>query len=329
MEFLVTGGTGFIGKRVVKQLLLKDIKVVASDINIKNQEASFFKYLKEFNLNTNNLTLTELDISSKEDIKSVFDNNNINHMISCGYQMSNMIDDNPVKGSEINIVGMTNLFEAVANYNVKRMIFPSSESVYGNSQKVYGNKAVHEDDYCGLQHQSFTYAVMKLLNEFMAQKFINKHNVSIACTRPSVVFGFGRKRSSLMWAEDFATLPALGKPLHLPFPENNKDSFIYVDDCAEQMVLLALKDKINYFAYNTGSETVSGFQLAKIIRELVPSAEITFDNDANYTPFIDEQNDERIRKEIEFNPRSIKEGIRAHMNEARNNSNLEKISQYA
>ena len=79
--------------------------------------------------------------------------------------MSNMIDNNPVKGSEINIVGMTNLFESVVNYNIERMIFPSSESVYGNSQKIYGDKPVLEDDYCGLQHQSFTYAVMKLLNE--------------------------------------------------------------------------------------------------------------------------------------------------------------------
>ncbi len=326
MEFLVTGATGFIGKRVVKQLLLKDIKVVASDINIQNEQTSFFEYLKKYNLNTDKLKLVELDVSFKENINSVFNNNNITHMICCGYQMSNMIDKNPIKASEINILGMTNLFESTVNNHVKRMIFPSSESVYGNSQKVYGNKPVHEDDYCGLQHQSFTYAVMKLLNEFMAQKFIKNHNVSIACTRPSVVFGFGRKRSSLMWAEDFATLPALGKPVHLPFPEDNKDNFIYVDDCAEQMVLLALKDRLNYFAYNSGSETVSGKELYKIIRELIPSAEITFDNNSMYTPFIDEQDDKRIRKEIDFQPRSLKEGIKAHMNEARRNNNLEEIN---
>ena len=325
MEFLVTGATGFIGKRVIKQLLLKDIKVVATDINVQTEKTSFFEYLKKYNLDTNKINLIELDISSKENINSIFDNNNITHMICCGYQMSNMIDSDPVKGSKINIVGMTNLFETVVNYNIKRMIFPSSESVYGNSQTIYGNKAVHEDDYCGLQHQSFTYAVMKLLNEFMAQKFIKKHNVSIACTRPSVVFGFGRKRSSLMWAEDFATLPAIGKPVSLPFPKDNKDNFIYVDDCAEQMVLLALKDKLNYFAYNTGSETVSGVQLAEIIKELVPNAEITFESNANYTPFIDEQNDERIRKEISFIPRSLKEGIKAHMNEAREYNNLKAL----
>ena len=43
----------------------------------------------------------------------------------------------------------------------------------------------------GLGNQLFTYAVMKLLNEFMAQKYMALHNISIACTRPSVVFGPG------------------------------------------------------------------------------------------------------------------------------------------
>ena len=326
MKFLVTGATGFIGKRVVKQLLNKNITVIASDVRIDEEQKYFFEYLNQNKLNINNLKLIELDISSKENINEVFKNYSFTHMICCGYQMSNMIDNNPVKGAEINIVGMTNLFQAVADYKIKRMVFPSSESVYGTSQKIYGDKPVHEDDYCGLQHQLFTYAVMKLLNEFMAQKFIQKHEISIACTRPSVVFGYGRKRSSLMWAEDFATLPALGKPVHLPFPKDNKDNFIYVDDCAEQMVLLALKDRIDHFAYNSGSETVSGNQLEKIIHELIPDAKISFDENGKYTPFIDEQNDERIRKEISFNPRSLKEGIKAHMNEARRANNLEEIT---
>ena len=45
MEFLVTGSTGFIGKRVVKQLLNKDIGVIASDVRIDEEQKSFFEYL--------------------------------------------------------------------------------------------------------------------------------------------------------------------------------------------------------------------------------------------------------------------------------------------
>ena len=324
-KFLVTGATGFIGKRVVALLLEKNIEVVATDINIEEIKESFVEYLKFKDVNDKKHLLTELDISSNKNIEEVFSNANITHIIACGYQMSNMIDANPVRASEINILGLANLFESVAKYKIKRMIFPSSQSVYGNAQNIYGNKAVHEDDYCGLQHQSFTYAVMKLLNEYMGQKYIAKYGISIACTRPSVVFGYGRKRSSLMWAEDFATLPALEKPVQLPFPEDNKDNFIYVEDCAEQMIQLSLKENLNHYTYNTGSETVSGLQLQSILKELIPSAEITFNNKAEYTPFIDDQDDSRIRKEISFVPRSLKEGIKAHINEARKNNNLQEI----
>ena len=325
MTFLVTGGTGFIGKRVVAKLLSKNIQVIATDINIDNEQNDFEKYLDSKNISTKGLELRELDISSKENLKSIFDSYQFTNIIACGYQMSNLIDNNPVKGSEVNIVGMTNLFQAVLDYKIKRMVFPSSQSIYGTTSKLFDDQPVKEDDYCGLQHQLFTYAVMKLLNEFMAQKYMALHNISIACTRPSVVFGYGRKRSSLMWAEEFATNPALGKSVHLPFPETNKDNYIYVEDCAEQFIELSLKEKLNHFVYNTGSETVSGMELKKIILELIPDAEITFDENGKPTPFIDDQDDQRIREELPFVPKTLKEGIRAHMNEARIAHNLNPI----
>ena len=325
MTFLVTGGTGFIGKRVVAKLLSKNIQVVATDINIDNEQNDFEKYLDSKNTSTKGLELRELDISSKENLKSIFDNYQFTNIIACGYQMSNLIDNNPVKGSEVNIVGMTNLFQAVLDYKINRMVFPSSQSVYGTTSKLFDDQPVKEDDYCGLQHQLFTYAVMKLLNEFMAQKYMALHNISIACTRPSVVFGYGRKRSSLMWAEEFATNPALGKSVHLPFPDTNKDNYIYVEDCAEQFIELSLKEKLNHFVYNTGSETASGMELKKIILELIPDAEVTFDENGKPTPFIDDQDDQRIREELPFVPKTLKEGIRAHMNEARIDHNLKPI----
>lgn len=323
MTYLVTGGTGFIGKRVVNQLLSKGVKVVSADIDIKNNKDPFEYYLNQKNTKTNDLELCELDISSKDAIQKIISDNKISHIIACGYQMSNLIDSNPVKGAEINIVGMTNLFQSVVDFKLKRLVFPSSQSVYGTTSEIYDNKPIKEDDYCGLQHQLFTYAVMKLLNEFMAQKYITTKGASIACTRPSVVFGYGRKRSSLMWAEEFATNPALGKTLNLPFPQTNKDNFIYVEDCAEQLIELSLKEKLNHFVYNSGTETVSGKELKEILISLIPDAKINFDENGSPTPFIDCQDDQRIREELSLIPRTLKQGIKEHMNEARFDHGLE------
>ena len=322
MKFLVTGATGFLGQRVVQQLLKRRIDVVATDINVAYEGKSLQDRLNRAGLDLGLIDLQELDISNRKKVNEICADYQFSHMICCGYQMSNLIDADPARAAEVNIVGMTNLFDSVARNDIRRLIFPSSESVYGVSQRLYGDRAVKESDYCGLQHQRFSYAVMKLLNEFMAEQYVTTHGVSIACTRPSIVFGYGRERSSLMWAEHFVTLPALGKPTRLPFPEDNKDSWIYVDDCAEQMILLALKEQLNHFVYNTGSASITGRELAVNVRSFLPKADITFDNEAPYTPFIDTQDDTRIRSEISFTPRSIKMGILAHINEARRANGL-------
>ena len=159
--------------------------------------------------------------------------------------------------------------------------------------------------------------MMKVLNEFTAQKFVKKHGVSIACTRPPVVFGYGRKRGSVLWAEDFATLPALGKPVTLPFPSRTMDCWIYVDDCAEQFVRLALKPQLAHFAYNNGGEAVTASELAAAVRHWLPEAQITFDESKPTTPLIDRMSGKRLADEIDFKLRPLTEGIRAHINEAR------------
>ena len=65
MKFLVTGGTGFIGKIVVAQLLQRNIDVIATDINIDKEKNDFEDYLSAKNVSSKNLELLELDISSK------------------------------------------------------------------------------------------------------------------------------------------------------------------------------------------------------------------------------------------------------------------------
>ena len=74
MRFLVTGATGFIGKRVIAQLLKRNIPSIATDIRIEEEKESFFQYLKNKNINHQNLNLIYLDISSKKDIQNIFNN---------------------------------------------------------------------------------------------------------------------------------------------------------------------------------------------------------------------------------------------------------------
>ena len=67
------------------------------------------------------------------------------------------------------------------------------------------------------------------------------------------------------------------------------------------MTLSKLKDKLNFSSYNTGSQTVTGEELEKTVKNILPNAEIYFDENQLRTPLIDDQDDSRIRKEIDFN----------------------------
>ena len=319
MNVLVTGGLGFIGSNVVLQLLKKDISVIVADLENKKNKEKLLNKIGKIGKKTNAVTFEQLDITNFENLENIFSSYTIDSVINLAYGIGAICEEQPLLASKINIVGTTSVFDMVVKHNIRRLVFASSETVYGEKQSIFGQRAVTEEDYTGINNHFFTYGVMKLLNEFMAEKYIQKHGCSIVYTRPSVVFGYGRQNTALNWAEEFASKPALGHAVDLPFSKNNKDNWIYVEDCAEQLVRLCLKDKVNFSCFNTGSQTVDGYELEETVKKIIPDAQLNFLKEQSFTPLIDNQDDSRIRKEINFHPRSFAEGVECLIKEAREN----------
>ena len=319
MKVLVTGGLGFIGSNVVLQLLKKDISVIVADLENKKNKEKLLNKIGKIGKKANAVTFEQLDITNFENLENIFSSYTIDSVINLAYGIGAICEEQPLLASKINIVGTTSVFDMVVKHNIRRLVFASSETVYGEKQSIFGQRAVTEEDYTGINNHFFTYGVMKLLNEFMAEKYIRKHGCSIAYTRPSVVFGYGRQNTALNWAEEFASKPAMGHAVDLPFSKNNKDNWIYVEDCAEQLVRLCLKDTLNFSCFNTGSQTVDGYELEETVKKIIPDAQLNFLKGQAFTPLIDDQDDIRIRKEINFHPRSFAEGVECLIKEAREN----------
>ena len=296
MSALVTGGLGFIGAKVVLQLLKRDIPVIVADLDIEKNKEKLEKNINKIGKNNEMISYEKLDITNYENIENIFKKNKLDCVINLAYGIGTICEENPLLASKINVVGTTSIFEMIVKYKIRRLVFASSETVYGAHQEFYGDKAVTENDYTGINNHFYTYGVMKLLNEFMAEKYIKNYGCSIAYTRPSVVFGYGRQNTAINWAEDFAAKPALGQAAYLPFSKNNRDNWIYVDDCAEQLVRLALKETLNYSCFNSGSETINGHQLVAAVKKIIPNARFILMKVMKSTPLIDDQNDERIER---------------------------------
>ena len=319
MKFLVTGGLGFIGQRVVHNLLARGIPTVAADDSPDSEALASFRAAA----NTTEFDAVSMDVSDFRDVMAVFRKHpDVSHAIHLAYVMGPTVDENTSLSTRVNILGMTNMFEAAVHQKFARLVFTSSETVYGPSQEPYGDRPVIEDDFCDPSSHKFTYALMKLLNEHMGRRYVERLGANIVCARPPVVFGHGRKRSAVMWAEHFASKPAVGEPVTLPFGPQTRDTWIYKDDCAEQLVRLALKPKLRHFAYNSGGQCVTATELAAVVRKWLPDACIGFDGSHDGTPLIDNQDGTRLIHEIDFVPRPLEEGVRAHINEARSAAGL-------
>ena len=329
MKFLVTGGTGFIGARVVINLWERKIPVIVADLNLNiewTKHIALSKHQKDpvklagLEEQIRLTSFINLDVSNKEEVNQLFfDFPDVSHVIHLAYLMSAEVEANHQRGASVNILGMVNIFEAVSAHNLTRLIFASSETIYGANHSTYGdeNYAIKEEDFCALEDHFFTYGVMKLLNEHTAQKYIKTKGVSIACMRPPIVYGDGRMRGAVLWACEFATNPALGKKVNLPFSKNSRDCWIYVDDVAEQFVRLSLKPKLGYFSYNNGGHSVTAEQLMQTVSSVLPDAQFEFDERIPRTPLVDRCDSTRLEREIDFVPRSLKDGIIAQVEEAR------------
>ena len=271
--------------------------------------------------------LLEADITDLEQVESVLqqyrDTTRVIHLASL---LTAGVEENLVLAARVNIVGTVNILDASVRCGIERVVQASSEAVYGNGQARYGQRPVREEDFCGPLDHHFAYGAMKLLAEFMGSKYASNHDLSVACLRPSIVFGFGRGGGGQSWAEVFATNPAVGKPAHLPFPADNRENWIYVDDCAEQLVRLALKPDLKHYVYNSGGETATAAELVEQVRRHLPDAEISVDETKPYTQLIDDMDGSRLQQEIDFHPRTLSAGLLAHIDEARQAAGMAPIS---
>lgn len=180
MKYLITGGCGFIGFHLAKELLNKKEEVIIIDNfnnfynpRIKKQRAKIL----------NKATIYKQDILNYQELKKIFKHHSFDKVIHLAAQPGVLQSINKKElYQKNNIKGTENIFRCCAKFNIKNIVFASSSSVYR------GNKTPFKED-CVIKKDISFYAQTKRKNELLAKTYSKKYKLNINSLRLFNVYG--------------------------------------------------------------------------------------------------------------------------------------------
>ncbi len=255
---LVTGGAGFIGSHLAEALLARGDRVVALD----NFDSFYDPAIKRRNIATalerEAYRLVEGDIRDPAVLDRLFSEEGPDAVVHLAARAGVRPSiRQPALYASVNLDGTMALLEACRRHEVRRFLFGSSSSVYGDNPKV----PFSEDD--PVDHPISPYAATKKAGEVLCHAHHHLFGIAIACLRFFTVYG-PRQRPE-MAIHKFTRLMAEGSEVEQYGDGLSARDYTYVDDIVEGL-LRALDRCSGWHVWNLGgSRTIT---LAELIRRI-------------------------------------------------------------
>lgn len=247
MKLLVTGGAGFIGSRIVTQLVAAGHTVTVFDNLSTGREAAV----------PEGAHLFVGDLRDAATLQSAVDGQDaVIHLAAQAIVPESVAD--PRKAFDINLGGGLNLLEAMRATGVKRLVHSSTAAVYGNPVKV----PIHEDD---LKLPINPYGATKYAIEQLLHAYHAAYGLNVTMFRYFNPYGPTEAHDPETHAiPNFVNATLAGKPIPLYWNGDQTRDFFYVDDIARAHVMGLEKDGFNI--YNLGSG--SGVKVRDVVEKI-------------------------------------------------------------
>ncbi len=274
----ITGVAGFIGYHLAEKLIEKNIQVVGID-NINDYYTVQLKYdrLKELGINQEfasnfgqkvlsskyeeKMIFYRMNLEDKESLAQLFKTYSFDAVVNMAAQAGVRYSiENPDAYGQSNLVGFLNILECCRNYNVKKLLYASSSSIYGNSSDVPFSTNQNVD------HPISLYAATKKANELMAHAYSHLYDFQTIGLRFFTVYGpWGRPDMAMFLFTD-AILNY--QPLKVFNHGDLSRDFTYIDDIIQGIdkILEDKNIKEKYQLYNIGNS--KPVQLMDFIKEV-------------------------------------------------------------
>lgn len=242
---LVTGGAGFIGSHLCESLIPKGHEIVCLD----NFNDYYSPHLKRNNLsrleNDNRFQLVIGDIRDTACLNHIFEENDIGLVIHLAAMAGVRPSiDNPYLYHDVNVNGTVNILQACHKYNVSKIIYASSSSVYGNNSVPFLETDRTDSPIS-------PYAASKKSGELACYAYHKLYSMSIFCLRFFTVFG-PRQRPDLA-IHKFARLISRNKHIDLYGDGSTSRDYTFIDD-----IVNGIQGAVDYlFAHDSFYEIVN------------------------------------------------------------------------
>lgn len=255
--YLVTGGAGFIGSNLVEELIKRGEKVRVIDNFSTGKKENIEEFLPKIELVQGDIR--DLD-AVREVVKGV---DFVLHQAALASVTRSI--EHPLATAESNISGTLNVLIAARDAKVRRVIYASSSSVYGDNRALLGREDM-------IPHPLSPYAVSKLSGEYYCQVFYQIYGLETVILRYFNVFGPRQNPVSQYAAvvPKFIKAMLKGKSPSIYGDGEQSRDFTFVENVVEANILACGKEKIAGEILNIGGgKRTTINQLAKLISRLL------------------------------------------------------------
>lgn len=278
---LITGGSGLVGAYAVSMLLERGERPVIFDVALNE------RLLHAVGVDTGKVTLIRGDMADMPALISAIRDNDCDQIIHLAAFLGEEVQRRPYSGVRLNFMGTINVFEAARLENVRRVVFPSSGTVYLGS---LGEGVKQIDENIPMNPPS-VYAATKASCEFMGRAYAKRYNFEFICLRYTGGL-YGPSPAALKATREIAIQQMIraavkGEAAKINWPYGPSE-ILYGKDAAKGTVLAVCKDKFKDSLFHIGNaDMVSGEDIVQAIRKKFPGSNIEIVKTTNPMPYPD------------------------------------------
>jgi nucleoside-diphosphate-sugar epimerase len=258
-RWLVTGALGCIGAWTCVTLAREGAGVVAFDLGDDVRRLRLIGTPQEIDA----IDFVRGDITELATVERVLAEHEITHVVHLAALQVPFVRENPVLGSQVNVTGTVNVFEAARRLGLETPI------AYASSAAVY--------DRDGTVDPSTLYGVFKLANEGTAAGYFADFGVPSVGLRPHTIYGPGRDQGLTSAPTAAMVAAARGEAFEIPF--GGSLQLQYVADAGEAFVRASEVRVEGASVHNLDGPVASVEEIVAAIEAAEPGARITYGED--------------------------------------------------